>query len=368
MAAAGSGAERSRSTGLSSERTNIGVLGGGAWGTALALHAARMGHDVLLWALEPEVVRQVNEEHENNTYLKGYPLPENLRASGDIRQVASFGEILLMVIPTPFVERTVSQIVDAVRDDSILVSCTKGILNDTLETPNEILKRVLPPRLHSRLAYLSGPSFAAEVAKAIPTAVTIASEDDHVATRVQEMMSTPRFRCYRTHDVTGVELGGALKNVLAIACGISDGLGFGSNGRAALITRGLDEITRLAVSLGANPLTLAGLSGVGDIVLTCTGDLSRNRTVGLRLGKGEKLEEITATMGGAVAEGVLTSRSAHHLAQKQGIDCPTIEGIYHVIHEGKDPVQVVTENMSRPLKPEVNILVAEAAQRTVAQP
>ncbi|KAL4427998.1 hypothetical protein ABPG75_002087 [Micractinium tetrahymenae] len=357
-----------RSSGLSSERTRIAVLGGGAWGTSLALHAARMGHEVLLWALEPEVKRAVNEEHENTTYLKGFKLPESLRASNDIKEVAAFGEVILMVIPTPFVERTVAQVVDALRDSSILVSCTKGILNDTLETPNEILKRVLPARLHPRLAYLSGPSFAAEVAKEIPTAVTVAADNDDVAKRVQEMLSTPRFRCYRTHDVAGVELGGALKNVLAIACGISDGLGFGSNGRAALITRGLDEITRLAVAAGASPLTLAGLSGIGDIVLTCTGDLSRNRTVGIRLGKGEKLEDITATMGGAVAEGVLTSRSAHHLALEKGIDCPVISGIYRVIHEGADPVDVVTQNMSRPLKPEVDRRVAQAAHLAEVPP
>jgi glycerol-3-phosphate dehydrogenase (NAD(P)+) len=289
-----------------------------------------MGHDVMIWALEAEVATQINEEHENKTFLPGFPLPESLLASNNIKEVAKHGNVLLMVIPTPFVGRTVSQITDACADDAILVSCTKGILNDTLETPNHILKRVLPEQLHGRLAYLSGPSFAAEVAREIPTAVTIASEDDAVAQRVQEMLSTPRFRCYRTHDVIGVELGGALKNVLAIACGISDGLGFGSNGRAALVTRGLDEITRLAVASGASPLTLAGLAGIGDIVLTCTGDLSRNRTVGIRLGKGEKLEDITATMKGAVAEGVLTSRSAHHLAQKMGIECPVIEGIYRV--------------------------------------
>lgn len=358
---AATAADHAGGTGLSSERIKIGVLGGGAWGTALALHAARMGHDVLLWALEKQVAQHINEDHENKNFLPGFPLPESLRASNDIKQVAAHGEILLMVIPTPFVERTVSQVVDAVRKDAILVSCTKGILNDTLETPNHILKRVLPQHLHSRLAYLSGPSFAAEVAKENPTAVTVASEDDAVAQRVQAMMSSPRFRCYRTHDVTGVELGGALKNVLAIACGISDGLGFGSNGRAALLTRGLDEITRLAVHSGASPLTLAGLAGVGDIVLTCTGDLSRNRSVGVRLGKGEKLADITAAMKGAVAEGVLTSRSAHHLALKQGIECPVIEGIYKVIHEGADPVEVVTKNMSRPLKAEVDQRVAQAA-------
>lgn len=349
-----------RTSTLSDEIAKITVIGGGAWGTALAIHCARKGHDTLLWALEKEVADAVNTQHENTVFLKGYPLPENLKATNDIKEAAQHGELVLMVIPTPFVERTVGQIADILRDDQVVVSCTKGILNGTLETPHDILSRVLPERLHSRLAYLSGPSFAAEVAKNIPTAVTIACQNADVAFRVQELMSTPRFRCYRTTDVVGVELGGALKNVLAIACGISDGVGFGSNGRAALITRGLDEITRLVVACGGNPLTMAGLAGVGDIVLTCTGDLSRNRTVGLRIGKGEKLEEVMKSMT-AVAEGVLTSRSAHDLAKKKGIDCAVIEGIYRVVYEGVDPIQVVTENMSRPLKEEVDSKVAAAA-------
>jgi glycerol-3-phosphate dehydrogenase (NAD(P)+) len=345
---------------LSAERTKVAVLGGGAWGTALARHCAKMGHDTMLWALEPEVADAINTQHENTVFLKGVDLPESLCASNDMSLVVGHGELVLMVIPTPFVERTISQVKDKLRPkDHILVSCTKGILNETLETPNEILKRVLPEELHPRLAFLSGPSFALEVAHEIPTAVTIASEDEAVAKRAQELLSTPRFRCYRTDDVVGVELGGALKNVIAIACGISDGIGYGCNGRAALITRGLDEITRLAVALGANPLTLAGLSGVGDMVLTCTGDLSRNRTVGMRIGKGEKLEDITKSMK-AVAEGVLTSRSAHLLAEKLGIVCPVIFGIYKVVHLGADPKTVVQESMSRPLIPEISPLVAQA--------
>lgn len=346
--------------GLSSECTAVSVIGGGAWGTALACHAARKGHDTLIWALEPEVAQDINTFHENRTYLKGFPLPEALRASSDLKEVAQHGELVLMVIPTPFIERTMSRIADDITEKQIIVSCTKGILNDTLETPDAILKRILPARLHGRLSFLSGPSFAAEVAKELPSAVTIASKDLHVAHRVQDLLSTSRFRCYRTDDVAGVELSGALKNVLAIACGISDGLNFGCNARAALITRGLDEITRLAVASGGNPLTMAGLSGVGDIVLTCTGDLSRNRTVGMRIGQGEKLVEITKSMQ-AVAEGVLTSRSAYHLAQKLGVDCPVLEGIYKVVNEEADVVSIITGAMSRPLKVEVDPRVAEAA-------
>eukprot|EP00877_Chromochloris_zofingiensis_P015072 jgi/Chrzof1/9819/Cz04g17090.t1 len=319
-----------------------------------------MGHQTTLWARETEVVASVNgPEHENTTFLPGVKLPESLKATGDLAAVVSSSEILLMVIPTPFVASTLAPVADKMKSDSILVSCTKGILNDTLETVNEILSRVVPERLHSRLAYLSGPSFAAEVARGLPTVVTIAAKDEAVAARVQTLLSTSKFRCYRTTDVTGVELGGALKNVLAIACGISDGLGFGNNARAALITRGNAEITRLAVAKGAHPLTMGGLAGMGDLVLTCTGDLSRNRTVGLRIGRGESLQDITASMKGAVAEGVLTSRSAYNLATKLGVDCPIIEGIYRVIHESYDPVKVVEDVMSRDLKHEVDDVVKD---------
>ncbi|KAL6776141.1 hypothetical protein ACKKBG_A20010 [Auxenochlorella protothecoides x Auxenochlorella symbiontica] len=344
---------------LSDTRTTVTVVGGGAWGTALAAHCARMGHDTYLWAMEKEVVDAVNKQHENTVFLKGLPLPESLKATNDIEFAIKHAELVLTVVPTPFLFKSLSNIKDLLTEKHVIISCTKGILNDTLETPDDIIKRALPEKLHSRLAFLSGPSFAAEVTKGIPTAVTIASKNIQLAQHVQELLSTNRFRCYRTDDVVGVELAGALKNVLAIACGISDGVGFGNNGRAALITRGLDEITRLAVASGANPLTLAGLAGVGDIVLTCCGDLSRNRTVGLRLGKGEKLEDIVSSLG-ATAEGVLTSRSAYHFAKKMGIDCAVIEGIYRVVNEGADPVEVVATTMSRPLRAEVDEKVAAA--------
>lgn len=339
---------------LTHERTKMGVIGGGAWGTALGIHCARMGHDTLLWALEEEVVLSMNgPQKENCTYLKGVTIPDGLSATEDLHRVLEHAKIILMVVPTPFVESTLAPIAKDFRSDQIMVSCTKGILNDTLETVDEILQRVFPAAFHSRLACLSGPSFAAEVARQTPTAVTVAAKDDLVGLEVQKMLSTPRFRCYRSTDVAGVELGGALKNVLAIACGICDGLGYGNNARAALITRGLNEITRLAVAKGAIPLTMGGLAGMGDLVLTCTGDLSRNRTVGLRIGRGEKLDNITKSMK-AVAEGVLTSRSAHNLAVKLGVDCPIIQGIYQVIHEGADPAKVTKEVMSRALKAEID--------------
>ncbi|CAK0748951.1 hypothetical protein CVIRNUC_001873 [Coccomyxa viridis] len=300
---------------LSKERTKIGVIGGGAWGTALAMHAS-LRHDTVVYARETEVVEAINDPsiRENTTFLKGYKVPEGLRATNSMAEAVQRSEIILMVVPTQFVARTMTDMAKLLQPHQIVVSCTKGISVDSLETVNQILTRVLPEALHTRLAYLSGPSFAAEVANGNPTAVTIASKDDEVASRVQDLLSTNRFRCYRTTDVQGVELGGALKNVLAIGCGISDGLGFGCNGRAALITRGLAEMTRLAVALGAHPLTMQGLAGMGDLVLTCTGDLSRNRTVGIRLGKGEQLKDIIDSMK-AVAEGVLTSKSTHQLAK-----------------------------------------------------
>lgn len=327
-----------------------------------------MGHKVLMWAREPEVVEGINgPAKENTVFLPGHKLPESFTATTDLAAVVSSCEVVLMVVPTPFVARTLAPVADRFRPDGILVSCTKGILNDTLETPAEILEGVLPPAFHSRLAYLSGPSFAAEVAQQLPTVVTIAAKDESVAARVQALLSTPRFRCYRTTDVAGVELGGALKNVLAIACGISDGLEMGNNARAALITRGLNEITKLASAKGSNPLTMGGLAGMGDLVLTCTGDLSRNRTVGLKLGRGQKLSDIIESMHGAVAEGVLTSRAAHDLAKKLGVEAPIIEGIYKVIHEGQEPLAVVHDIMSRDLRPELDTMVlAAAAQKSAA--
>ncbi|KAF6266827.1 NAD-dependent glycerol-3-phosphate dehydrogenase [Scenedesmus sp. NREL 46B-D3] len=354
-------------SGLSTERTNVGVVGGGAWGTALAVHCASMGHQVLLWALEPEVVAGINgPARENTLYLPGHKCPEGLSASSSLQEVASSCNLLLIVVPTPFIEKTLAPVAAAFKPDCILVSCTKGILNDTLETPHEILLRVLPRTVHSQLAYLSGPSFASEVVQGLPTVVTIAAQEERVAGRVQALLSTPRFRCYRTTDVIGVELGGALKNVLAIACGISDGLNLGNNARAALITRGLAEITRLAVAKGANPLTMGGLAGMGDLVLTCTGDLSRNRTVGLRLGRGELLGAITASMHGAVAEGVLTSRSAYSLSRRLGVEVPIIEGIWRVIHEGEDALTVVQTVMSRELKPELDMSMLAAMAPSMA--
>ncbi|GLC41900.1 hypothetical protein PLESTB_001045100 [Pleodorina starrii] len=335
------------------ERTKVGVLGGGSWGTALAIHCARMGHDTVLWARGSATVDAINTRHENTQYLPGYPCPPALRASTDLAEVITRSELMLMVVPTQYIVPTLGEAVQLLRPHQILVSCSKGISLGSLQTVEELLEGLVPEDFRPRLAYLSGPSFAAEVAGGQPAAVTVAAKDEQLAARVQSLLSNPRFRCYRSTDVVGVELGGALKNVLAIACGVSDGLGFGNNARAALITRGLYEITKLAVARGANPLTMSGLAGMGDLVLTCTGDLSRNRTVGLRLGRGERLADIQASMGGAVAEGVPTAIAIRRLAAKLGVECPIMEGIHAVIHEGANAQEVVTEVMSRALKPEV---------------
>lgn len=333
--------------------TRVGVIGAGAWGTALALHAARAGHDTVLWAREDQVVKDINESQENKIFLPGFKLPNNLRATTDMETCVRHAHLLLSVVPTPYVGATLGSCVDWLTEDHIILSCSKGIENNSLETVNEILERVLPRRLHSQLAYLSGPSFAKEVAEEHPTAVTVASFMPAVGREVQALFSTNRFRCYTTRDVIGVELGGALKNVMAICTGAATGLGFGNNARAGLITRGLGEISRMAIRKGANPLTLQGLAGMGDLVLTATSDLSRNFTVGKRLGGGETLEQIMGSTV-TVAEGVLTSRSAWQLAQQLGVDdqVPIIEAAYRVLWEGMDLTEALEGLMSRPLKDE----------------
>ena len=342
---------------ISSSGAKVGVIGAGAWGTALAVHAARMGHDTLIWAREEQVVKDINEARENKIFLPGFEVPERLSATSDIAAVCQHADpLLLSVVPTPHVGRVIGGLVDHLDDRHVIVSCSKGILNETLETVDEILQRVLPRRFHSALCFLSGPSFAKEVASRIPTAVTIASHISSVAVEAQHLLSSSehRFRCYASRDVVGVEMGGALKNVMAIATGAADGLGFGHNARAGLITRGLAEITRLAVRKGANPLTLQGLAGMGDLVLTCTGDLSRNRQVGLRLGRGEKLSAILSSRV-TVAEGVLTTRSAWMLAEKLEVEVPIIENCYRVLYEELPLLDALQNLMERPLGSELQL-------------
>jgi glycerol-3-phosphate dehydrogenase (NAD(P)+) len=330
---------------------SVAVLGSGSWGTALAKHIGDQGHRVTLWARSPDQAEAIERDRVNERYLPGFDLPDTLKATSDLTASVKDAKFVLWVVPS----HGLREVVDAVRDDlpadAMHCAAIKGIENDSLMMVSEILEERLPPEQRHALTFLGGPSFAKEVAAQIPTAVCVAGKDPAVTEAVQQLLSTERMRAYATEDVVGVELGGALKNVVAIAAGIGDGLGFGHNTRAALITRGLAEITRLAVHRGANPLTMAGLGGMGDLVLTCTGDLSRNRTVGLSLGRGKKLPEILDEMK-MVAEGVKTAKSAWDLAEREGVDMPIVRAVYEVLYHDKPPLDAVVELMTRPLKHE----------------
>ncbi len=333
------------------ETLRVGVLGAGNWGTALAQMLARREHDVTLWALEPEVVAGVNERHENPLFLTDVELSPRVRATGDLEEAVGSAEMVLFVIPAQFVRSYLVTIRDFLPAHIPLVICSKGIERGTLMTMEQVFTEELPGKNHAGICVLSGPSFAIEVAQNLPTNVTVASRDLDVAHRVQAAVATREFRIYTTEDVTGVELGGALKNVIAIAVGGADGLGFGTNTRAGLITRGLSEISRLAVKLGGRPETMLGLAGVGDLILTCTSDLSRNRTVGRRLGEGATIAEIERDMR-QVAEGVPTSESAHQLAERNEVDMPITEQVYQVVHHDKSVPDAMRALQARALKEE----------------
>ena len=329
----------------------IGVIGAGAWGTALAMLLADKGYDVTMWAFEAEVVSGINERHENETFLKGITLPPNIRATGSMQEACTGKDLILTVTPSHVTRMVMRQAAPFLPEHTPIVSATKGIENDSLMTMNEVLEEVLPIKFHPYLAFLSGPSFAKEGALHHPTAVAVAAYSETLAKQVQQVFNHSWFRVYRSTDVVGMEIGGSLKNVVAIAAGISDGMGFGHNSRAGIITRGLAEMSRVAVARGANPITLAGLSGMGDLVLTCTGELSRNRTVGIQLGQGKTIEEILGSMS-AVAEGVKTAQSVHDLALKMKVDMPICEAVYQVIYERKTPQQALADLMGRELKRE----------------
>jgi glycerol-3-phosphate dehydrogenase (NAD(P)+) len=330
----------------------VGVIGAGAWGTALAHLMAAKGDEVLIWAYEPEVAEEINSGHQNRTYLPGAELPDNLRATDDLAAALADRELVLSVVPSHVVRKVLSQAAAHLPEGVPIVSASKGIENESLMTMSEVIEDVLPIVYHPRLAFLSGPSFAREVVQMAPTAVSVASRFERVAEQVQQMMASPYFRIYTTNDVVGVELGGALKNVIAIASGAAAGLGLGTNTAAALITRGLAEINRLAIKRGANPLTLSGLSGMGDLVLTCTGPLSRNRTVGEKLGRGMKLDDIVRDMR-QVAEGVKTAKSTYNLARREGVEMPITEMVYRILYQDLPAQEALVGLMSRSLKKEV---------------
>ncbi len=334
---------------------SVGVLGAGSWGTALALLLARKGVSTVMWGRDQGFINELEETRENTRYLPDAPFPDNLELTSNLADAVQGRDVLLVVIPSHGFRKVMRQVAALLDEDHLpaaIVSAAKGIENSTLCSMTEILEQEMPPALSGRFAVLSGPSFAREVADGLPTAVSLAAADTGLCMKLQELFSTDSFRVYSNLDVVGVQLGGALKNVMAIASGISDGMKFGTNTRAALITRGLAEMTRLGMKAGANPLTFAGLAGLGDLVLTCTGDLSRNRQVGLRLGAGETIDEILDSMT-MVAEGVKTSRSVHELSVKYEVEMPITEQVYRVIYQGLEPGEAVKELMMRPPRHEL---------------
>ncbi len=333
--------------------SRIAVLGCGAWGTALALAFHRRGgHEVSLWAHTDELARQIIGVRENAQFLPGFPLPPAIAVTSSFAAVAA-ADIVVSVIPSEFLRPTLMRLRSSLHNGQFVVSATKGLEDGTDFRMTQLLSAVFEPAgLLLSIGALSGPSFAAEVAQGQPTAVTVAFSDSQVAAFIQQEFSSESLRLYTSTDVIGVELGGALKNVVAIAAGVAVGVGLGHNSIAALMTRGIAEITRLAVASGARRETLAGLSGVGDLVLTCTGSLSRNRTVGQQLGQGRKLAEILDSLGGKVAEGVLTTRAALGLARKHNVEMPITEQMALILNEGKDPREVIRALMLRPGKDE----------------
>jgi len=334
-----------------SERVEIGVIGAGSWGTTLADLLAKKGHQVTLWAYEAELVAEMRSRGENSLYLPGIQLSGRLSYTGSLVEAVSGKKLLLFVVPSQALRSVLRETIDHISPEAIIVSASKGIEVESLKLVSQIYEELLPESLYRRFAVLSGPSFAREVAAEMPTAVVAAADDAAVARDVQDIFNCGFFRVYTNNDVVGVELGGAVKNVIAIAAGIADGLGFGSNTRAALITRGLAEIARLGLALGARGETFAGLAGVGDLVLTCTGDLSRNRTVGIQLGQGRKLAEILGEMR-MVAEGVKTTESTCLLARSLGVEMPIAFKVHEILYDDRPARTAVLELMTRDLKAE----------------
>jgi glycerol-3-phosphate dehydrogenase (NAD(P)+) len=328
------------------------VLGAGSWGTALGAVLAAKGSPVVLWDKDVPVLETIAKTHENARYLPGVALPPSLGATPDIARALEGAELVVLAVPSHAMRAVAIEAKRHLHAGVPLCSVAKGIEVDTLMTMCEVLEDVLPVQMHPYLTFLSGPSFAKEVAKGLPTAVTIAGRWERISKIVADAFHGKSFRPYTSIDVTGVEIGGCVKNVVAIAAGFADGMGFGANARAALITRGLAEISRLAVRKGANPMTLSGLSGLGDLVLTCSSEQSRNHTVGFGLGQGKKLEDIQKEIG-QVAEGVLNAKSVHALSRKLGVEMPISEMVYRVLYEGQAPRAAVVELMTREIKPEM---------------
>jgi glycerol-3-phosphate dehydrogenase (NAD(P)+) len=333
--------------------SDIGVVGAGAWGTALAKILADKGERVTLWCHGADALTAIVETRENRAYLPNIPLPSNLKATQALGATVSHKQLVICALPSHVVRQVFAQAASSIAAETMILCATKGLEEGSLKTMGELLIDLFGAPRQGFHAFLSGPTFAIEVARQLPAAVTVAAIDDGVARSIQQILSTQNLRVYTSFDVIGVQMGGVVKNIIAIAAGISDGLGLGQNARAALITRGLAEMTRLAVRMGADPATLAGLPGLGDLVLTCAGDLSRNRAVGLAIAHGKSLSAISASTR-TVAEGVRNTRSVRVLAERLGVDMPIVAQMDLVLYAGKEPAQAVRDLMLRSLKAEAD--------------
>jgi glycerol-3-phosphate dehydrogenase (NAD(P)+) len=334
---------------MSSE--DIAVVGAGSYGSCLAMLFGRAGHRVSLWARNVETAAQMQESREAQAYLPGHKLPDTVTVTSELESAVKGKRFIVGVTPSHGIRDVLGRAAQWLDPDAIVINASKGLEESTLRTIDGVYDEIFPKRIAERATYLSGPTFATEIAAGLPAAIVLAGRDDATTQLAQAALSDLRFRIYRTDDVIGVLMGGALKNVIAIAAGVSDGLGFGSNARVALMTRGLAEITRVGVALGAKPMTFAGLSGMGDLVLTCSGDASRNRRVGLALGQGKKMADILGEMR-QVAEGVKTAKVAKELAAKLGVDAPIIDAMHAIIHDGVGVREAISRLMTRPTRSE----------------
>jgi glycerol-3-phosphate dehydrogenase (NAD(P)+) len=330
---------------------DIAVVGAGSYGSCLAMLFGRAGHRVTLWARNPEIAAQMEQSREAQAYLPGHKLPATITVTSDLEQAVRGKHFVVGVTPSHGAREVFGKAAQWMDPDAIVINASKGLEDGTLMTIDRVYAEIFPKRIADRATYLSGPTFATEIALGLPAAICLAGRDEATTALAQDALTSLHFRIYRTDDVMGVLIGGALKNVVAIGAGVSDGLGFGSNTRVALMTRGLAEITRIGVALGANPLTFMGLSGMGDLVLTCSGDASRNRRVGLALGQGKKMPDILAEMR-QVAEGVKTTKVAKELATKLGCEAPIIDAMNAIIYEGVPVREAITMLLSRPARSE----------------
>ena len=331
---------------------NVTVVGSGAWGTALALQAARSGHAVTMWALEPEVVEDIEKRHENSIYLPKTKLPASIRATSDAQAAVASADLVVLVPPSKHLRSVSLKLAEFIPKSAVVAVASKGIEESSLKLMSEVLDETLPDVGESRRLFLSGPSFAREVADGLPTDIVVASKSEAPTKYVQGLLHSPNFRVYTSVDPAGVEIGGALKNVIAIATGACDGLRFGANARAAIITRGLAEMARLGVAVGADPLTFLGLAGMGDLVLTCTGELSRNRTLGLKVAEGMDPQEYLKSQR-SVAEGYFTAHAAHDLGKKLGVEMPITDQVYNVLHAGRPLRDAIVMLMTRESRDEL---------------